>query len=552
MKNLIPFFVALLLFNYESGFEKNTTTNTFAFFTPLTAQQNQTEISPKNTIDFIVDTVKIADSLLPTVTAQQVFENKLGKKILYFPSQHKNKQFVNARNNGLIQTVQNCYDTHRPLTLSPDIIWLAICQGAAIHINENYDSLKNVIFKNEKPVTLTVRNDNLEDSPKEWEKLIADLSADTKTYTNKDLYSFFVPNFSTTTTINTTTYQITLMAAFEKKFKYVGESGCGIPSIKLLGNKKDWQNIYEKLDKLDAIGLADWKENLKPIIQQFIASYDGNIDPLFWQDIYKNASEYNGFYISGWIIKFFPYIKTLENWKYDKEKHSTRVDEVYKPNPFLNGFDYLRSDLSTDNFPSGIAKIKLKWNNYTNNEYKDLEIYAGYFGIEQEKDKSLAPLISWVICEKNSPKIESKFEWFHLEPEAHNNNTYWSPNIPDILSDSAIYDIKNYTNQSSSLAPIKTILRQAIAKNPKTKNINPTGIKIEFVVLTNGSITEIKIMNRTNKNVETIIKNELNNLPKKWFPALNNIKNNRYLMFVSEKDKDLKIKVNSLVKLTLN
>ena len=152
-------------------------------------------------ISFKVNDVKMADSLLKINTAQLVFENKIGKEILFFPDEQANFGLVNCLNNGLIQTIQECYDNHRPLVLTPDIIWLAICQGISIHINEHYDALKNVMFTEDKPDKITVRNDSLEYSAKHWKNLIASFANETKKYTHDDFYSFLVSEFTTTTAI---------------------------------------------------------------------------------------------------------------------------------------------------------------------------------------------------------------------------------------------------------------------------------------------------------------------------------------------------------------
>ena len=88
-----------------------------------------TDFEKPKGVSFKVNDVEISDSLLKIDSAKLVFENKIGKEILFFPEEHTNYGLVNCPNNGLIQTIQECYDNHRPLVLTPDVIWLAICQG---------------------------------------------------------------------------------------------------------------------------------------------------------------------------------------------------------------------------------------------------------------------------------------------------------------------------------------------------------------------------------------------------------------------------------------
>jgi len=399
-------------------------------------------IKPQGVL-FAVDDVEPADSLLLTDTTKKVIENKIGKEIMFMPEEQQNSLIVPCGNNGLIQTLQECYDNHRPLVLTPDIIWLAICQGVSLHINENYDSLKNVIFTENKPDTIKVRNDSLEYSSVHWKDLIDSIANRTKQYTKKDYFSFFVSDFSTTTPVEKTAYQITLLESYKKGFKYVGDSGCGIPSILIAGNQDDWMTILQKLNMLDLIGLSYWRKNLEPIILQFIKASKDDPDPEFWKSIYKNASEYNAFYISGWIIKFFPYVKTLDTiGVYDETHEATKISELLKKNEFLDDNDYMLSTLSTDNFPSGLAKISIEWNNYFKRETKNIEVYSGFMGIKQYEDKSLEPMISWAICDENAKKPEHKLVK-NINRNLNHKPDYWSPHIAKRVTDSAIYDIKS-------------------------------------------------------------------------------------------------------------
>lgn len=352
---------------------------------------------------FDVDDVELAKTLLEEDLAEKIFEEKIDKKILFYPKEFKKYQLVSTYNNGLIQTIHNCYSTHRPLILTPDVIWLAICQGVSIHVNEKMDSLKHVIFIKNKPSKLVVRNDSLEYNDDAWKSLISSIANQTKTYTKDDFYSFFVSQFTTTTEVHKTVYQITLLESYKKVFQYVGESGCGIPSITITGEKKDWELILSKLEMLDKIGLSKWKESLKPVINEFIDVYSGKINKKFWKSIYKYKENYGRSYLSGWIVKLFPYLKKIDGEDvYDKKQDAYKSKVKYVPNQFLEGDKYLHAKLTTDDFPSGMVQIDVLWNNHFNNVTSKIEVYAGFFAIKQYSDKTLEPFISWAICDKNA------------------------------------------------------------------------------------------------------------------------------------------------------
>jgi len=512
---------------------------------------SQTQNEEYKGIYFKVNDVEIAGTLLKVDSARQVFENKIGKRILFFPEEHANLRLVNCPNNGLIQTIQECYDNHRPLILTPDIIWLAICQGVSIHMNEHYDSLKNVVFIKNKPDKIIIRNDSLEYSAKHWKNLIGSFSKETKKYTNDDFYSFFVSEFTTTTAIEQTAYQITLLESYKKAFEYIGETGCGIPSITLEGEKADWQTILKKLEMLNKIGLSNWAVNLKPIIQEFINASDGKYKKEFWENIYKNANEYNAFYVSGWVVKFFPYIKSLETeGVYDAKRGETKVGENFKPNKFFEGDTYLLSTLSTDNFPSGLAKIPVTIINKTSGLSKNMEVYAGFFAIQQEKDKSLKPLVSWAICEENAKNPMHKLTKNNSISLKH-SPAYWSPHFATNLTDSAVYDMKRFKTHKNSIAYLKKMLVDSLQSNVAFKNLKYINETIQLTVLSNGTIGEVTMTQCKNDQLVRYITGLLKGLPEKWFPALAHPTAVLDLTDFPEADNKIKVRVNSRVKIGL-
>jgi hypothetical protein len=507
------------------------------------------EIRIKKSIRFSVSDVKRAAALLKTDSARKVFENKLGLKIQFAPQEHLSSKFVYSANNALIQTIQECYDEHRPLVLSPDIIWLTICQGISLHINQNFDSLKSSLFKSDSIVKIVARNDSLGSGAKHWSSLIASISDKTQEYTKEDIYELFVTDFSTTRSVEKTVSQITLLESLKQGFEYVGESGCGIPSITLNGTREDWIKIKGKLKQLDKYGLSAWANNLSPLIDEFINVYDGKINKEFWQSIYKDAVEYNAFYISGWIIKFFPYIKTLEFTEtYDQENEGFRAMEKYAPNIYMEGNSYCQSTLSTDNFPTGVSRIDLTWNDHFKDQIHDLNVYGGFLAIKQNDDMSLEPLISWAICDK-----KDKIEMHSLTPQTtgdiKHTEDYWSPHFPKHLTNTAIYDIKKFDTQEKSLQYLKGLLLDSLAAAGLCKDSSK--IQIQFIVYSNGSIDSIIVNNNRDEVLAGFIKEQILTLPMPWYPALANPMAVLRIMDFEAKKGEIKVKANSRVSFEL-
>lgn len=476
------------------------------------------ELSPGG-LKFEVDDVTIAELSLPVYSSKRVIESKLLKEISFFPTEHQALELFYAENNAFIETLQQSYSQHRPLVLTPDAVWLLICQGTSMHINKHFKTLENVIFVKDKPKELVVRNDSLEYGGKHWEDLVSSFSTETRKYTKGDFYSFFVADFSTTGKTEQTVYQITLLESYKKAFTYVGESGCGIPYITLKGTKQDWEKLYKKLDDLDKLALGHWADELRPIIREFINVYDGKIDKSFWQSIYKDATEYNAFYISGWFIKFFPYVKFKsdipENATYDEEMGGVKVEELYESNPYLKGDMYLMSKLSTDNFPTGLSQIEIVWNNYFKQETRKMDVYAGFFAIKQYGDKSLEPFVSWVIANKSSKKVEPLD---HVYSEDLQPAKYWSPYVVDSILKPAVYNAKKYKTQKESLDFIKSYLEEKLSARKEIAPMSDT--KVSFVVLSSGKVVNVEAGNTL--RLTSIIEEDLNSLPDSWLPATAN------------------------------
>lgn len=482
--------------------------------------QNQQALSNAEPITFTVANVKLAPTLLKTDSSKLIFENKIGYKLLFCPPEHAKQVYVNGFNNVLIQTIQECYDNHRPLILTPDVIWLAICQGVSIHMNEKYDSLKTVVFKSKEVIDLVVREDSLQYNARSWQALVDGLANQTKEHTKADFYQFFVANFSTSTPIHTTVYQITLLESLKKGFNYIGESGCGIPSITLKGKKEDWENILKRLDQLQKIGLGNWAQQLKPVIQEFINVYDHQINHAFWNDIYKNDREYSAFYISGWIIKFFPYIKYLKaSGTWDEDNGGERATEHYKPNPYLNGHLYYQSTLSTDHFGTGISKINVTWENLFTNKTKKMLVFAGFMAIKQYPDKSLEPLISWAIADKQKKAAVHNLKRNDVLNLYHQPD-YWTPYDAKNPLSKPIYNIKELQTYNASLQYITTLLQEKIKNHPAFKNQSFTNLKLSFMVFSNGTIDKCSLGKNAKPELLAFITHELQNLPHAWFPAL--------------------------------
>jgi hypothetical protein len=206
---------------------------------------------------------------------------------------------------------------------------------------------------------------------------------------------------------------------------------------------------------------------------------------------------------------------------------------------------------TSDNFPSGIAKINITWLNYYKNFTKEIEIYAGFFAIKQHKDKTLEPVISWAVCD-SSAKTSNHELAKNYDIEMKHKRDYWSPHICKTPVDSAVYDIKQFKTYGKSIAFIKALLIDSVSKTYAFNTMSLTNDTLEFVVFSNGKLGEFALKGKNNNQaLLEDLKNKLLGLPEKWFPALAHPQDVLMTMGMYPEDNKLKVRANSLITIPL-
>ncbi|MFV0418292.1 MAG: DUF4419 domain-containing protein [Dysgonomonas sp.] len=277
------------------------------------------------------------------------------------------------------------YKEHRPVTISPDIMWLLICQGFGQHVNNNAEELRNkfVDFQGQKELTVarSVSPDtDMKTFP--WEGVFPEFVDKIAEYTGKELTKNLSADFTTTTKASLISSQITIMESMKKYFKYkVIMTGCGIPSVTIEGTVEDWKKILVKLDFLSRYDLEWWISEVKPIVQKIIDTKQGKkFDKNFWMNMVKFHRE--GLYgsytdVDGWLLKFYPYYSD------GKRANFKKISGIGIFPPELVRVPFIFCINSSDG-----ATIK---------SYK-MEFWSGFMGLKQnEKTFNLKPEIGWAI-----------------------------------------------------------------------------------------------------------------------------------------------------------
>ena len=277
---------------------------------------------------------------------------------------------------------------HRPVVLTPDAIWLIICQQFSHIVNQDPERYRGVLVSHQGKKELQVRSNDLYSEEADWEGLISGFTAEIDKYTNNGLATTLVADFSTTGTDERIASEVTLMDVVKPYFEYTAiYAVCGIPSITLTGTPDDWRKVLAKTRALEAFGMGWWTSDLEPILEEFVKAAEGRPDYWFWKDIVnktrpqtiqgpvcaKRQPRLTKF--DGWFLKFFPYD--------NKGKTPKKVDitQTMLPETVVVPFKY-----QVVTMDGTVLKET------------PLELVAGIVGVlEDPDDHTMTPKIGWFV-----------------------------------------------------------------------------------------------------------------------------------------------------------
>lgn len=290
-----------------------------------------------------------------------------------------------------------CYAEHRPIVLSPDMIWLVINQQLAKHIADNAEKFRDIIVSHEGKLEITIESSTdilTEDT--DWTAILEGFYEQIDSKTMDGIAEDFVADFSTTGTDERIASIATLMKGVESYFKYtVHHLICGIPSVTLTGTPEDWKKLLKKCDILNKFGLSTWYHWISPILSEFIRAAEGHPHLDFWKNIVQTGRDEDfslgggcipGFHdVDGWCVALFLKDKDGESTSFSKVSNDTRMEsEVTRVS-----FKYVRE------YPDG------------NKEIFPMELWSGMVGVSEDKNTyALTPQIGWFV-RKSDEQAES-------------------------------------------------------------------------------------------------------------------------------------------------
>lgn len=226
-----------------------------------------------------------------------------------------------------------------------------------------------------------------------------------------------MPAFSTTTVSNRVVASVLMVGSLQAFFTYNAVICCGMSSVTLLGERDDWQRIYERLDKMTRLGdePATFVALLKPILRRFVASFDGPAAPdivSFWARAVDRHEGSGTDYCSGWISAFCLWNTEGKRLREPTDARALQLDDV-------------RYHLAhTRKIPNGFLGVPITIND--NGDKFEARMVAGSVGIKASiasrapasiRGATIEPVTGWWIF-----STKQKSEITYEDPDGYKDN----------------------------------------------------------------------------------------------------------------------------------
>lgn len=272
---------------------------------------------------------------------------------------------ISPSENGFVWAAYYAYSHHHHLCIRPEDVWFAILTQISFFINAHAEELRPLFVAHEGQKELEAVHDIADFAflAVQMGEIIGENVLD------PELKDWILPAFSTTTDSDRVVGAILFMGVMQKYFSYRLTVCCGLPSVTLLGCVEDWENILNRLDRLDLLGdePRQFATMLRPILRRMVQCFSDPSSPEilnFWNTIVHRHSVGSGTdYLSGWLTAFC---------FWDKDGKARRPQ-----NPVLDDVTYPTVDI--DDVPAGFASVPVTVNDY-GHEYKATMV-AGSVGI---------------------------------------------------------------------------------------------------------------------------------------------------------------------------
>ena len=300
-----------------------------------------------------------------------------------------------------LQALHRGFTEHRPICISPDMIWLLICQGVANHVNAHAERLRPRFVAHQGKVKILVQRDDFVKGAREnpWGEVVDEFSAQVREQIGST-HGLFVPHFSTTGQTERIAAEIVLLGAVQRYFDFSLHDRMRNPGDY---TRRDARGLaVARRPRAQAFATLDlewWLNPLQPILEEFAATAGGDVHPAFWKSIFKFRSRERWRCDHGLDHRLLPVFAGPRASANGEESVAGRrgaerrriLAGEWDPKKKFDGGGIRYSD-----FTSGLAWAPLQWK-YRGTEFPMLFL-GGFVGIAQDPTTlALRPEIGWVI-----------------------------------------------------------------------------------------------------------------------------------------------------------
>ncbi|UJR16604.1 hypothetical protein I4U23_003504 [Adineta vaga] len=206
-----------------------------------------------------------------------------------------------------------------------------------------------------------------------WEDFLERMRLEIDKNVKNDITQLLTSTFSTTTSIESLLSSFVLMNTCQKYFDYECYiTKCGIRNVHFLGTLDDWKLLRKKIRDL-----KNYINAVLPIIDQFIRTYQNDIDQEFWNKVMDiehvgggRSGKIAGTYISGWFLRLCYGL------------HS-------------------KSDCEIKQIKLNTLNVSVEVNNEVTNESKTCYLVGGFHGVDS-RDERHKPIMGLAIIDDTS------------------------------------------------------------------------------------------------------------------------------------------------------
>jgi hypothetical protein len=312
----------------------------------------------------------------------------------------------------LLTAMKISFYDHFPLRLSPDVIWITLARGFALHVNEHVEELRHRFVSHQGQEKIVVeRRDFLPGKDNPWPEVFEEFSEQLMERTG-GLASLVQADFSTTGPVERAVSHLMAMDTFKSYFEYEMLAGCGIPQITLTGTSEDWNKLRASVRRFAEYGLEEWIEALDPILAQFERAKIGQPDVGFWKSMFRYNSGSGTAVMTGWANVLFHYFKDTNEKLYknpylkDWQRRLTIDDQQHWRE---RGND--PQGVGIEAIPSCFTSVPLRV--FWGDTKTDMRIVGGLMGVTQDDQTfEVEPECGWaVVYEEPVDPLSADYQW---------------------------------------------------------------------------------------------------------------------------------------------